>query len=305
MALEQLSAQEHRAFMEQAIRLARRCVNKRGAQAPKVGALIVRDRSVLAKAHRGERYHNVHAELMLLDHVLKGIDLSGLTLYTTLEPSVYSTQLKVSCVEAIIERGLGRVVVGTLNPNRTHRGLGLLQLQEAGVQVMLFNPFLAREARDLNDDLFKLYPLLGYQAGPTGTLARPGDQDPHVGYNDAGDKVEWVEGIKGHLWQILLRNRPAIQREYEDLKEQLFWRHHQLLLDGLYSGARKARPSDGLDLAYADAEAQRIESKFGKYHLSHDEIVWDYLSGRVSALAWVLGYEWEPSFTNPSWLAGD
>jgi diaminohydroxyphosphoribosylaminopyrimidine deaminase/5-amino-6-(5-phosphoribosylamino)uracil reductase len=62
-------------------------------------------------------------------------DLSQSTLYITLEPC--STQGRTPpCSDLILSRGVGRVVVGVLDPNPKHAGAGMDQLRAAGVEVV-------------------------------------------------------------------------------------------------------------------------------------------------------------------------
>jgi diaminohydroxyphosphoribosylaminopyrimidine deaminase/5-amino-6-(5-phosphoribosylamino)uracil reductase len=59
----------------------------------------------------------------------------GRTLYTTLEPTSLWGRTPPS-TEAIIKAGLGRVVIGALNPDRMQAGQGVERLRAAGIDVV-------------------------------------------------------------------------------------------------------------------------------------------------------------------------
>ena len=103
------------------------------APTPRVGAIVVKDSEILACAYRGESAPGDHAEFVALERKLRDRDLSGATVYTTLEPCTDRAPGKTPCAFRLISRGVQRVVIGVLDPNPTILGRGWLALQDAGI----------------------------------------------------------------------------------------------------------------------------------------------------------------------------
>lgn len=136
-----------RKYMERAIALA-----KKGEgwchPNPKVGAVIVKNGRVI-----GEGYHakcgELHAErnaIASLAESAKGADL-----YVTLEPCCHYGKTP-PCTEAIIENKIGRVIVGSRDPNPKVAGGGVRALREAGIEVI--EDFMRDECDQLNPVFF-------------------------------------------------------------------------------------------------------------------------------------------------------
>ncbi|MFL9903348.1 deaminase [Paraburkholderia fungorum] len=297
-----VSARDDRAIMRQAIDLAAKCVSEENKVSPKVAAIVVRDGVVLASAYRGELKDGEHAEYTLLERKLQGVDLEGATLYSTLEPCTHRNHPKVSCTDRVIGRKLKRVVIGTLDPNQMIRGLGELRLQEAGIEITRFDPDLVLELRELNQEFAALHPVRGIQRDASQTreptASEVGPNGHKIGYNSDGDKVEWIpsDEEEGEFWPMVLRRNDAvILKEYNDLWDKVWWNRHQNWIYKLENGLEKLRPGQEEILATAKQAAARIEQKFGRENLGWDDFEWGLLSGRMSALSWVLGSEWNES----------
>lgn len=99
---------------------------------PAVGAVVVANGVVVGRGfHRGPG--QPHAEVEAMRFVSDEL-LSGATLYCTLEPCCHFGRTP-PCTDLILEKRIGRVVYGYLDPNPIVAGKGHSKLLAAGVKV--------------------------------------------------------------------------------------------------------------------------------------------------------------------------
>ena len=140
------SKQNEEVYLRRALKLAKKGWGKTHPN-PMVGAVIIEEDQIVAEGfHR--RAGEPHAEVVALRNLGRHPKPAAV-LYVTLEPCSTHGQTP-SCVEAILEAGLRRVVVGARDPNHAHDGRGLDKLRSAGVEVVEAESELADECADLN-----------------------------------------------------------------------------------------------------------------------------------------------------------
>ena len=115
---------------------------------PMVGAVIVKDGRIIGQGWH-HRCGELHAEREALAACTE--DPAGSTLYVTLEPCCHQGR-QPPCVDAVLDAGIRRVVVGTTDPNPLVGGKGIARLQERGVEVTV--GVLEEECRTLNRFFF-------------------------------------------------------------------------------------------------------------------------------------------------------
>ncbi len=119
--------------MQRALELARKAWGQTHPN-PMVGCIIVKDDQEVAEGYH-PKAGEAHAERMAINSLKhKAISAENTTLYVTLEPC--STHGRTPpCTDAILESGIKKVIVGTLDPNPLHSGRAIDILKTAGIEV--------------------------------------------------------------------------------------------------------------------------------------------------------------------------
>jgi diaminohydroxyphosphoribosylaminopyrimidine deaminase/5-amino-6-(5-phosphoribosylamino)uracil reductase len=114
---------------------------------PRVGCVIVKNNQVIGFGHT-QAAGSDHAEIVALkDAKAKGFDVSGSTVYVTLEPCCHHGRTP-PCTDALINAKVATVIAAMTDPNPLVAGQGLEKLRTAGIEVRC--GLLEKEASELN-----------------------------------------------------------------------------------------------------------------------------------------------------------
>ena len=178
-------------FMRAAIELAKKGEGWTNPN-PLVGAVIVKENQIIGQGYH-HKYGDLHAERdALRDCRERGNDPSGAQIFVTLEPCCH-TGKQPPCVEAIVEAGIKKVVVGSRDPNPLVSGKGATFLRERGVEVE--EDFLRSECDALNFIFFHYitsktpYVALKYAMTADGKIATAAGKSKWISCQESRDFV--------------------------------------------------------------------------------------------------------------------
>jgi pyrimidine deaminase RibD-like protein len=173
-----------RKFCEMAIQLSKKSIAENdGKLHPYVGVVVVKNGNVVATGFRGETGKGGdHGEFCALKKVnvdVDNVDLSGCTVYTTLEPCTERKTGKTPCASRLINGKVARVVYGLADKDESVYGHHALV--EAGIEVWLF-------PNDLMPELFALNKEWSGTRRKAEVLPPPNDTSPlaNVSYYKPG-----------------------------------------------------------------------------------------------------------------------
>lgn len=184
----------HEKYMERALELAQTAMGRTSPN-PMVGCVVVKDGNIVAEGCH-EKYGAFHAERNALTRCAE--DVSGADLYVTLEPCCHQGKTP-PCTDIIIEKKIGRVFVGAMDPNPKVAGNGVKLLREHGVEVV--TGVLEAECLEINEIFFHYiqsgmpYVAMKYAMTLDGKIAAY-----------TGDS-KWVTGEKAREHVQLLRKK--------------------------------------------------------------------------------------------------
>ena len=178
-------------FMRAAIELAKKGEGWTNPN-PLVGAVIVKENQIIGQGYH-HKYGDLHAERdALRDCRERGNDPSGAQIFVTLEPCCH-TGKQPPCVEAIVQAGIKKVVVGSRDPNPLVSGKGAAFLRSNGVEVE--EDFLREECDALNFIFFHYitsktpYVALKYAMTADGKIATAAGKSKWISCQESRDFV--------------------------------------------------------------------------------------------------------------------
>lgn len=134
-------------WMKRALELAKQGAGRTRPN-PHVGCVITRDDTLLSEGwHR--KAGQAHAEVDALSHL---VSAAGCTAYVNLEPCSHFGRTP-PCVDALVQSGVTRVVVGMIDPDPRVSGRGVAHLRSHGIEVEV--GVLEDECRHLNRGYLK------------------------------------------------------------------------------------------------------------------------------------------------------
>ena len=180
-------------YMVHCLSLARRSLGLSSPN-PAVGAVVIKDGEVIGEGSTRPPGQS-HAEIVALQQA--GAAAAGAEVYVTLEPCCFAGRTP-PCTTAIINSGIVRVHVATLDPNPRVSGKGVQELRNAGIEVVL------GECRKAADHIVEGYAKYISTGMPFVTAKFAASLDGKIATH-AGDS-KWITGPDARARAHLVRS---------------------------------------------------------------------------------------------------
>ena len=184
----------HDRYMLIALALAKRgigCV----APNPSVGCVIVKDNVIVGRG-RTQDGGRPHAERMALQQAVE--TAKGADVYVTLEPCAHTGNTP-PCADALIDAGVARVFIATLDQDERVAGKGVKALEDAGIETHV--GALSDQAYDLNKGFF----LRFEEDRPFYSSKIASSVDGRIALSSGESK--WITGANARAYGHILRAR--------------------------------------------------------------------------------------------------
>ena len=87
------------------------------------------------------------------------------------------------------------------------------------------------------------------------------------------------------------RTQEEIDEQIGELTDKIWYNRHEDLKQLIEDGEEECDPKIWKD---AEINARKIEAKYGIENLGpYDDFEWGMLNGKLSALRWLVGFEWD------------
>ncbi|MCR5609096.1 MAG: bifunctional diaminohydroxyphosphoribosylaminopyrimidine deaminase/5-amino-6-(5-phosphoribosylamino)uracil reductase RibD [Lachnospiraceae bacterium] len=186
---------------------------------PMVGCVIVKDGRIIGKGYH-EKCGELHAERNAIKNSTE--DLSGATMYVTLEPCCHYGKTP-PCTEAIIENKIKRVVVGCTDNNPLVSSKGIKILRDAGIIVDV--GVLSDECRRINEVFFhyietkRPYIVMKYAMTLDGKIATYSGDSKWISCSESREHVHTLrkryKGIMAGI-ETVIKDDPMLNCRIED-----------------------------------------------------------------------------------------
>lgn len=166
---------------------------------PRVGCVIVGTNGVSMASGHTQQAGGPHAEVVALRAARDaGHEVRGTTAYVTLEPCSHQGRTP-PCCDALIETGIGKVIVAVEDPNPLVAGQGIARLRAAGIAVEVVGGDWGAASRELNIGFFSRM----VRGRPWVRMKIAASLDGRTALDDGTS--QWITGeaarTDGHAWR--------------------------------------------------------------------------------------------------------